>query len=208
MVPYPARVGRADVASLAVAAALFHSDPQGKNAKRRMAENYYQEQPPFHYTLAMRWAGQNLQPYPPQGRKEDGLLDAQQCMSQVLKVERKKEKRNRRKRQQNIDDSNAARLSQHLRRRTRSLKPYAVCVAIPSYLFLGLFLLTSVRTVFPFVPGADRMEPVIVNIRDVVMGMILKYAPAIQLPRPLSSLPATLSEIFRKRVTTKTYISF
>jgi hypothetical protein len=65
-VPCPARVGREDVAALAVSAALFDSTEE-------LAEI---EHKPFHYTFACRWTSETMDPYPPQGQKSDGHISA------------------------------------------------------------------------------------------------------------------------------------
>lgn len=156
-VPHPSRVGREDVAALAVAAALFDlSQPKGKGMERHhQRHRQLANDPlsaPFHYTLAVRWVGQDMAPYPSQGNMEDGLPNANMCMQSAL--------RKLRKRQQNKNDdasnplqqhSNSSRVvSVHNTDRTASavslktiqprlsIKPYGLCVAIPVYLILTL----------------------------------------------------------------------
>jgi hypothetical protein len=63
--PFPARVGRSDVAALAIAATepgILHADKS--------------------YTLACRWVGEDIQPKP-QGVKEDGFATAVDCLRAV-----------------------------------------------------------------------------------------------------------------------------
>jgi hypothetical protein len=64
-VPFPARVGRSDVAALAIAA----TEPGILVADKS-------------YTLACRWVGEDIQPKP-QGVKEDGFVTAAECLRAV-----------------------------------------------------------------------------------------------------------------------------
>jgi len=215
VVPSPARVGRADVASMAVAATLFQTDLKGTKGKGKKSSIIYEnlhngEQiPPFHYTLGMRWASQDLQPYPPQGQKSDGLSDAQQCMNQVLKVERRKGKRKTRMEWKNIDDPIAVKLSQHLRRRTKALKPYGICVAIPSYFILGLMFTTMARTIIPYMPGAHRLTPFASRLRNMIATILMRHMPQnIAVPRQIRFLANLFSALpMAKRVAPTSYIS-
>jgi hypothetical protein len=63
--PFPARVGRSDVAALAIAA----TEPGILTADKS-------------YTLACRWVGEDIQPKP-QGVKEDGFATAAECLRAV-----------------------------------------------------------------------------------------------------------------------------
>ena len=161
MVPSPAVVGRDDVAALAVAAALFASSNATNEA--------------FHYTLGVRWVGQQLDPYPPQGRKTDGLADAHLCMQRVLKTIRRAENRSKKRRmnlhkrqfKESLSTSNSnqsdvkkndmiLRLAHQIQKqRQLRPKPYGICVAIPVYLLLGLFAKTLLRPILQFIPGGQ-----------------------------------------------------
>ena len=66
MLPAPARVGRSDVAALAIAAC----DLLGLQES---------------FTLAVRWVGDNIQPKS-QGKMEDGCATAQECIQQLSQV--------------------------------------------------------------------------------------------------------------------------
>jgi hypothetical protein len=114
-VPTPARVGRGDVAALAVAAALFQSEKKTSMQQQQLMRNstdsstsrdhqhqnqptqeqQQKSQPPIHYTLAVRWTGgaEAMSPYPAQGSRKNGLPTATLCMQAALKSLRTQEKR-------------------------------------------------------------------------------------------------------------------
>lgn len=74
--PLPSRVGREDVAALAIASAFFREpDRSDANADRNQHSSRSQ-QGAKHHTLAVRWVGDQIYPYPPQGCRGDGHLDA------------------------------------------------------------------------------------------------------------------------------------
>jgi hypothetical protein len=64
MLPLPGRVGRSDVAALAIASADLPTTAPS-------------------YTLACRWCGEGIKPKP-QGYKEEGFASAQECLDTVL----------------------------------------------------------------------------------------------------------------------------
>ena len=77
-VPSPARVGRDDVAALAVSACLFQSEPRTSSTTRPQQNSNHGDDPElltpqtdssenkedesFHYTLGVRWVGQDMGP--------------------------------------------------------------------------------------------------------------------------------------------------
>jgi NAD(P)H-binding len=67
--PFPGRIGRADVAALAIAAIDLPTTAP-------------------NYTLACRWCGEGMKPKP-QGFKEEGLATAKECMATVLATKAK-----------------------------------------------------------------------------------------------------------------------
>lgn len=67
--PFPGRVGRADVAALAVASITELADVDGIPSK---------------FVLACRWCGEGVQPRP-QGVKEDGYATAVECLQAVAR---------------------------------------------------------------------------------------------------------------------------
>jgi NAD(P)-dependent dehydrogenase (short-subunit alcohol dehydrogenase family) len=66
--PYPGRIGRSDVAELAVQACMV-LPTEGKAAQS--------------YTLASRWCGEDVKPKP-QGTKEDGFPTARECLEELV----------------------------------------------------------------------------------------------------------------------------
>lgn len=123
--PMPARIGRDDVAALAVEGALFSSQPNSNEQQQQHRDDL-----PFHYTLACRWASDRLTPYPSQGQMGDGLPTARQCMQAALRKLRKQRRR-----------KPVAK---------RKVKPYGICVAVPVYLLLSLTLWRLVQSMSSF----------------------------------------------------------
>ena len=66
------------MASLAVAAAMFQTPNYDdvNHATGSSKKDTPTRKEPFHYTLACRWVGQALDPFPPQGVMADGAEDA------------------------------------------------------------------------------------------------------------------------------------
>ena len=187
-VPTPARVGREDVAALAVAATLFDS-----------VDNQ-----PFHYTFAVRWAGQQLHPFPAQGCKSHGLPTAQLSLQAALRQVRKRDKVTRRTRLRREKKSHSqtsvqsvVRFARKLPSVPRRLKPYGLCVAVPVYLMMAMAARTLVQTSLPFLPGIVRQ--VFTGLAAfVVSGLTLLMQG--QLPPLLARLPL--------RKAAQKYISF
>jgi hypothetical protein len=133
------------VAALAVAASLFD-----ETEKEREGE-------PFHYTLAVRWVGQDMGPYPPQGCTSDGFPNAQLALQSALLMVRKRDKLKIRKgllREPRSSGSSSvvpfARVGP--RDRTPFVKPYGICVAVPLYIFLAAAARKILQAVLPFLP--------------------------------------------------------
>ena len=63
-VPCPARVGREDVAELAISAVMFQA---GNVSVTRDEESSREDSVPLKMTLGVRWVGEDLDPYPSQG---------------------------------------------------------------------------------------------------------------------------------------------
>jgi hypothetical protein len=171
VVPSPARVGREDVAALAVAAALFSS------------HNDTNKSEPFHYTLGVRWAGDKMNPFPPQGRKGDGLPDADTCMQRALKTLRSAAQRSEERRQalEKKDYTGYSsrdvvlRLANQSYRRRQKPKPYGICVAIPLYVFLGMLSKSLICPVLQHLPGGKTwILPALSKVNDLV-GMLASY---------------------------------
>lgn len=176
-VPCPARVSRSDVAALAVASALFSSD-HSKKKKDAWKSNHHEDPPApattiattvhgvedpseaFHYTLGVRWVGENLHPYPGQGQKQDGYRDADTCLRHALKILRRRQKNHHHHHHHQAPLWSGAWLPEHdvlpatinrqvfqqqRRKHRRRLQPYGICTAVPVYLFLSMTLRTLAR---------------------------------------------------------------
>jgi hypothetical protein len=170
-VPSPARVGLEDVAELAIAASMF----QAANVTMTKSKMLPSQVPPLHLTLGVRWVGEELDPYPAQGSKRDGMADAHQCMKNVLKEDLKNVKRKRRRALRsmaNIPES----ILRYATFRRRSLKPYGVCVAVPVYFFLGLVA----QNMCCYVLGYERVATSIARVRDTVASALLARLPTIR----------------------------
>jgi hypothetical protein len=198
VVPFPARVGREDVADLAVAAVLFDSQRGGTDDE---ADAPTTDQP-FHYTLAVRWTGQNMDPYPPQGHIKHGMLDADLCMQSALRTLRGDEKTARRRRPKKAQTqySSVNRFAQSMSIR-RNLKPYGICVAVPVYFILAMMTRRLLQTILPYIPGRRWTIPAAMRA-----GELLATAGAFLLGR-LSLLTTRLPAWIPGRAVQK-YISF
>jgi hypothetical protein len=130
------------------------------------------KQEAFHYTLACRWVGQHLDPFPPQGVKADGSKDATTALRRTLSIIEKNERRKRtleRTRKQTnayLGDmkTGALSLSQAAGHSAaaavgprRKPQPYGLCVAIPVYVILGLFARTLLYPLFQILPGGSSI---------------------------------------------------
>jgi hypothetical protein len=166
--PSPSRVGRDDVAALAVSAALFDSKTSSKDDKNSEAGEHEIEEP-FHYTLAVRWAGEDLSPFPAQGRLKDGMPDANLCLQDALRklsTDRAKPSLRRTKRRAAYPET-VLRFATTLQASRRS-KPYGVCVAVPLYLILALFARSLFHSVASFFPGQRWIRPVFTPVWDFI----------------------------------------
>jgi NAD(P)H-binding len=180
LVPLPAVVGRRDVASLAVAAAFL----QIPNHQKQKAESN-----PMHFTLAIRWTGQDMAPYPPQGRKRDGHASAATALQSCLKALSR----------QNGNSTNysvgfgrnskpLSGLTARPKNRARLLsgrtigpptqvKPYGVCVAIPLYLGLVMVATSLLQSVvIPLLPFTPRALPFPMENPSVLLAYLWQWA--------------------------------
>ena len=163
---------------------------------------------PFHYTLACRWVGEELDPYPPQGKKADGKIDAQIALQKTLKQIYREEKRSRKLRRRrkndlsNKDNEDKGRkllgnyyddddeyedstptvllrlaqqkLAQRYHKKQRP-KPHGLCVAIPTYIFLGLSLKTMIWPLLHVIPGGKTWILPILHSLNEKFVMILSF---------------------------------
>ena len=172
VVDSPALVGREDVADLVVASALFPS----KNETSKNSE-------PFHYTLGVRWVGNDIDPSPPQGRKADGLSDANACMRRALKALTKTELRDARrkklvqktKQQNTMSSSENALVTRLAKKSRRRLKPYGPCVAVPVYLMVWLITRTLGRRILHHIPGGSSVVIPFVQQVTALIATVLSY---------------------------------
>jgi hypothetical protein len=193
-VPFPARIGREDVAALAVAAALFQSE-RGSNDTH--------SDRPFHYTLGCRWASECMEPYPAQGKKIHGFASASLGIQSAVNKLKQKEKRQRKKKDlaRDVRHSSLAPIS-YTRKIPRPAKPYGICVAIPVYLLLSMMAKSLFMVALPYIPGLRPLMSYIGNVIQVLAAFTLG-----QLSQSLSMLPKTLPKWMAKRCTSK-YITF
>jgi hypothetical protein len=189
-VPGPSRVGREDVATLAVAAATFvtpnKTDETGKTVKTNE---------PFHYTFGCRWVGQDLAPYPPQGRKGDGHPDAAVAFRRSLKTILRNEQSVKRRKggpnnkssvdiYQRSSNDIITRIAQN-RNGRRPPKPHGICVAVTVYLFLGLLFKTVLIPSLSYIPAGP--EYILPALYQMNRWLTLGYSFLMQ--RLLSILP-------------------
>jgi len=200
-VPYPAIISRDDVASLAVAAALFQTPSRDRDDEDDVGEDITttsmnNPQEAFHYTLGCRWVGQELDPFPAQGVKADGSPDASTALRRTLKIIEKKERRQRtlqRTKRKTIHggggylkdlstlSSRASYAAYSRLRKNQRRQPYGICVAVPVYLLLGLLTRSLLSPVIQRIPGGSKFliqlnEWIWVGI-SVLMGQLGKILP-------------------------------
>jgi len=185
VLPYPAYVSKEDVAAVAVAAALTRRDGftaaakedryyeesvGGKNVKKRRRKDAYEsrgaaigKEKATSYTWAVRWCGQDLEG---QGRKSDGLPDAQSCVDRMLRLESKVEVK-RKKAGSVRGEDNVQRVLTKMTKplKRRRLKPYGVAVAIPVYAVMAAIFFSALRNV----PGKEIVLKYVVKRLSGIM---------------------------------------
>lgn len=186
VVPSPARIGRQDVADLAVAAAMFDC--------QRTEIDDESEAPtadqPFHYTLAARWTGHHMEPYPPQGHIKHGLPNANLCMQAALRTLREDEKKARHRRPQppQLYPEAINRFAQSMSIH-RNPKPYGICVAIPVYFCLTMMTRRLLQAILLYIPRRRWMTPTAMRASELLapaggfllghLGLIVTRLPAL-----------------------------
>ena len=128
-VPYPARISRDDTAEVVVAAALWNNrNHLGRNDKSKLtllnsvnANDDSIDDKSFHYTLACRWVGNEMDPYPAQGHISEGHPTAYQCLQSTLG---------------RTNDETIIRPKGI----QPKLKPYGIFAAVPVYVFISLLM--------------------------------------------------------------------
>jgi uncharacterized protein YbjT (DUF2867 family) len=193
VVPSPARIGREDVADLAVAAAMF--DSQRTEMDDEMEAPTTDQ--PFHYTLAARWTGHHMEPYPPQGHMKHGMPNANLCMQAALQTLREDEKKARHRRPQRpqLYPEAVNRFAQTMSIR-RNVKPYGICVAIPVYFFLAMMTKRLLQAILLYIPRRGWMMPATIKAGELLAmagGFLLGHLSLI-MPRFPAWIPARAAQ--------------
>ena len=132
-VPYPALIGREDVASLLAESAMFNASRAVGAEEPSNSTRPFQ---PFHMTLAARWCGDaNGQS---QGRRRDGWWNAHKGLKNILPATPKSNRTvgHRLKNVIGQSPSILQKMSQKMTR--RKLKPYGVFVGIFVYVVMAI----------------------------------------------------------------------
>ena len=170
--PYPAMVSREDVASLVVSSALFTASVLTNTTDAHKVA-------PFHMTLALRWVGECAEHHPSQGVKTDGANDAEKCLEQILKGNRKSVKRSRRRQLKTMQAYHPT-LVRFIKMRRRNLKPYAICAAIPVYVMLMLISMTFMQKLpFHRIPGFYRALGFVVQLQQCLRVAVMTKLPKV-----------------------------
>ncbi|KAG7363372.1 NADPH-binding protein [Nitzschia inconspicua] len=201
----PSRIGREDVATLVVASATFATQNRTDEKGKQLRSNE-----PFHYTFACRWVGQELDPYPAQGRKQEGHPDASVAFRRSLRdVQRKELLEDRKRHHQGFNGiskrpsssrdiiTNMAQKLVWRRHSFQRSKPHGICTAFAIYTFLALTVKTIVMISLPYLPGGN--EYLIPTMQRINRWMVT--TSTLFLERLVSNLP----KLFRRK---KVYISF
>lgn len=246
----PAVVSREDVASLAVASALFKSPREVEAANARVMDAatnsnddnsmptsestslssgggssiQQQRHQPFHCNLAVRWVGNDMDPYPAQGSKRDGFPTAQVALERALKVIKSSEKKERtlalrlqRERAgsaaysalEETYSEMALRLAENfqLQRKSKTrLKPYGIVSAIPAYFVLGLALRAAWRVLWQALSSTAWAQPVVGPIESSTAALAVLFASKVRILRQFIAqwMPLALARF----VGPKKYIDF
>jgi hypothetical protein len=150
IVPYPAVIGRDDTAEIIIAAALWNNANHVRKDKLKSKASDYVEvdndigNKAFHYTLACRWVGNKIDPYPPQGQKSDGYPTAYQCLQASIGRTRTKEDTTVR----NHTQQHLTHAIHRIRTTMKVHKPYGICTAVPVYLFLSMLTSSMIYSCF------------------------------------------------------------
>ena len=169
IVPYPARISRDDTAEVIVAAALWNNrNHAGRNDNAKLTSfnsiniddvDDDVNDNEFHYNLACRWVGNELDPYPAQGHVSDGHPTAYQCLQSTLG-------------RMHHDETNIHRTNGVLPK----IKPYGICAAVPVYTFI-LLLLSSI--VYNCIEAGQNvlklpwfLKPILFPLKHAVTAMI------------------------------------
>jgi hypothetical protein len=158
IVPYPARISRDDTAEVVVAAALWNNQNHAvRKDKTKLVENDDDDKA-FHYTLACRWVGNEMDPYPAQGHASDGYTTAHQCLQSTLGHIHQNE--------------TYVHTTKGLQKK---MKPYGICAAVPVYLFISLFISSIVYNCIGMKPGVWKLpwllKPILFPLKHAITTM-------------------------------------
>ena len=140
VVPSPSVVGIDDMSELAAVTSLTKiHDPRYSNSTKSNVENDSMP-PPKHFTWAVRWAGQYLQP--PQGRRPDGSSSAALCFVKAMQAEeaRARQKQIEKKKRETLKLYHGGKQLIRLRKWLKApwrIKPYALSSVLTVYLTLA-----------------------------------------------------------------------
>ena len=140
VVPSPSVVGIDDVSELAAVTSLTKiHDPRYSNSTKFHVDNAPMP-PPKHFTWAVRWAGQYLQP--PQGRRPDGSSSAALCFVKAMQAEeaRARQKQIEKKKREKLKLYQGGKQLIRLRKWLKTpwrIKPYTLSSVLTVYLTLA-----------------------------------------------------------------------
>lgn len=152
--PYPSRIGRDDVASIAVCAALFDFSEEQLHLKRGIMQSRGVDATncPIHHTIACRWVSEEMQ----QGAQADGS-DVQNCLKAAFGSKQSRRKSNTR--QPKVYRESLLVAASRMKAKPRKIKPYGICVAIPVYFFVAIFL----KALYQLVSSHVRITPLMIS---------------------------------------------
>jgi hypothetical protein len=180
----PSYVGRDDVAALAVELALkdISSPATNKNrltVKRSNNKVARSRGSPFrtrgtrpinrvrHITLAVRWAGEHIS----QGRKREGLPNAQACVESVLKQEARVDEKIKRLEEMSTSAWTRFRMNAIATWNKRRVKPYGMFILIP--------LMMLYPTLSSMIISVISMTPLKASLTSLISFSERKFLPLI-----------------------------
>lgn len=198
--PSPVYVGRDDVASLAMLAAISDLKPSvktreaqsvngtsvvnGLRRSRRKSRQENRDVKPVHWNIAVGWTGE----------ERNGLVNAEKCMTHIVKAQDRRKTRERRKKAL----QNASPLSRFFirpcqglirRYRQNTVKPYGVFVFLMMLLVVYPTIISAAIRICEQIPILQKamshifslVQPTLQPLRDratVTLQSLLKKAPA------------------------------
>jgi hypothetical protein len=172
---------------------------QNNHQQSKQQQQQHRNKRPFHFSLACRWTGNELDPYPPQGKQEDGKSTAYLSLKACLPTLRRQH--SRRQSLQQLKEEHEYRpvlkskvkieeqtmkkavqvpivpLPSSIHRRNtfvKQIKPYGICVAIPVYLLLIIISRSIIQGTIQCIPSIRQVSPILVTIMRRIMLIIGK----------------------------------